>query len=927
MLTPEQDKKLFLLDAYALIYRAYFAFSKNPRINSKGMNTSAIFGFTNTLLDVLEKEKPTHIAVVFDPPSPPSRTESFADYKANREETPEDIKQSVPYIQRILEAFRIPVLMEDGYEADDVIGTVARKAEKAGFTTYMMTPDKDFAQLVTDKVFMFKPARMGNAAEVWGVPEVCARFDIDDPDQVIDILGLWGDAVDNIPGVPGVGEKTAKKLVKQFGSMEKLYENLDTQKGKLRENLENNEEQARLSKVLATILIDAPVPFEPDQLILEKPDGDALKEVFAELEFRRMAERVLGEQPPETGTSGPQMDLFSAPVAAEEEEEHSLNTLENTAHTYHLVDTAEKQQQLLEALQAESRFCFDTETTSLNALEAELVGIAFSWKAHEGYYVPVPEERERAQEIVDLFRPVLEDGTKEKVGHNIKYDLHILRNYGVAVSGPVFDTMVAHYVLESDNNRRSMDVLAENVLHYRPVSITELIGKKGKGQKSMREVPVDQAGVYASEDADITWQLYSHFEKELSGKERDLFNDLEMPLVGVLSDMESEGIRLDTEMLAAYSGELGSSIGEVEQAIYEIAGAKFNIGSPKQVGEILFDKLVVTDKPKKTKSGQYATSEDVLQSLANKHEIVGKILEYREIIKLKNTYVDPLPTLINPQTGRIHTSYNQVVAATGRLSSDNPNLQNIPIRTERGRYIRKAFVPRNEEYTLLSADYSQVELRIIAALSKDEGMADSFRKGLDIHAATAAKVYGVSMDEVTREMRSKAKAVNFGIAYGQGAFGLAQNLNISRSEAKEIIDNYFEQYGSIRTFMDDQVAFARKNGYVETILGRKRYLRNINSANVTVRKHDERNAVNSPIQGTAADLIKKAMIDVYGEMKMREMRSKMLLQVHDELIFDVYKPETEELRDLVIDKMTHALDIGIPLDVDANTGSNWLEAH
>ncbi|NEQ49652.1 MAG: DNA polymerase I [Leptolyngbya sp. SIO3F4] len=765
---------------------------------------------------------------------------------------------------------------------------------------------------------------MGNAAEIWGVEEVCAKFAIERPEQVIDILGLWGDAVDNIPGVPGVGEKTAKKLIGQFGSMEGLYENLDSQKGKLKENLESFREQAFLSKTLATILTDAPVPFEPDTLILEEPDPEVLREVFHELEFRRIAERVLGER--SAASEGEQMDLFTTD-AATPEVGSTLKTLETTSHDYHLCDSPEKRAKLVEALQTAEGFCFDTETTSLNVYEAELVGLAFSIRPSEAYYVPVPADQEEAAKIASEFQAVLEDPTKEKIGHNLKYDLHVLLNYGIQVAPPLFDTMVAHYILESDNNRRSMDALAETLLKYRPVSITELIGKKGKGQKSMRDIPVDQVVSYAGEDADITLRLHHHFRKALADREETLFRTLEMPLVSVLTEMEHEGVRLDTDMLAAYSEELGHETKKIQQKIYESVGGEFNIASPKQVGEILFDRLKVTDKPKKTKTGQYATSEDILQGLANKHPVVKMILEYREVVKLKNTYVDPLPGLINPNTGRIHTTFNQVVAATGRLSSDNPNLQNIPIRTERGRYIRKAFVPRNEDFVLLSADYSQVELRIIAALSGDEGMREAFRKGVDIHASTASKVYGVSLEEVTREMRSNAKAVNFGIAYGQGAFGLAQNLNISRGEAKEIIDSYFEQYGSIKAYMDDRIEFAREHGYVETILGRKRYLRNIKSANAAVRKHDERNAINSPIQGSAADLIKKAMIDVQTALKQTDLKSRMLLQVHDELVFDVHRSEIEEVQALVVDKMTHAMELEIPLVVDANTGANWLEAH
>jgi DNA polymerase-1 len=935
MLTKNSDKKLFLLDAYALIYRAYFAFSKNPRINSKGMNTSAIFGFVNTLLDVLQKEKPTHIAVVFDPPSPPKRAEDFEAYKANREETPEDIKRSVPYIMKIIEGFKIPILMEDGYEADDVVGTIAKKAEKEGFTTYMMTPDKDFGQLVSDNIFMFKPSRMGNGAEVWGVNEVLEKFEIKNPLQVIDILGLWGDAVDNIPGVPGVGEKTAKKLIGEFESMEKLYENLDSQKGKLKENLENFKEQAFLSKMLATILLDAPVDFEPEKLVLESPDPEIILPLFEELEFRRLSERIFNTQASASSagnssktksTDDAQFSLFDNPVGVEVES--SFKTIENTPHTYFLVYTKELEQKLVDELKASSSFCFDTETTSVDSHIAELVGIAFAFKPSEAYYVPLPKNKEDILRALNPFLFALTDSNKEKIGHNIKYDINVLRNYDIQVEGPLFDTMVAHYLMESDNNRRSMDILAETYLNYRPVPISDLIGPKGKNQKSMRDVEPAIVAEYAGEDADITLQLKAYFEKELAkGREINIFKDIEMPLIYVLSAMEVEGVNLDTEMLKSYSEELATEIIQFERQIHETAGQSFNIASPKQVGEILFDKLKIVEKPKKTKTGQYATNEEVLLSLEGKHPIVNQILNYRELVKLKSTYVDSLPSLVHTETKHLHTSFNQVVASTGRLSSDNPNLQNIPIRTEKGRYIRKAFIPRNSDYSFVSADYSQVELRIIAALSKDEAMLEAFKKGLDIHASTAARVFGVPLEEVSREMRSKAKTVNFGIIYGISAFGLSQRINISRGEAKEIIDSYFEKFPGIKTYMDEQIAFAKEKGYVETITGRKRYLRDINSANAVVRGFAERNAINSPIQGSAADIIKKAMINIHKALKEEKLKSKMILQVHDELIFDVFNPEKEQLLQLVKHHMTQAMDIGVPLDVDAGFGKNWFEAH
>ena len=930
------EKKLFLLDAYALIYRAYFAFSKNPRINSKGLNTSAVFGFTNTLIDILQNEKPTHIAVVFDPPSPPNRMTDYAEYKANREETPEDIKLSVPFIQRVCDAFKIPILMVDGFEADDVVGTLAKKAEKEGFTTYMMTPDKDFAQLVTEHTFMFKPGRMGNPAEIWDVERVKEKFEVERVEQVIDILGMWGDSADNIPGIPGVGEKTAKKFIKQYGSMEALYENVDDLKGKQKEKVIENKEQAFLSKMLATIVLDVDIAFEPEKLIKEDPDADALKEVFTELEFRRMAERVLGEPISTAGSKvaeGGQTNLFDAPEEDLPEEENTeetaeKRTIENTEHNYHFVNTEEARNNLIEQLGNQKSFCFDTETTSVESTEAELVGLSFSWKVGEAYYVPTPADWDQAQEVVDLFKPVLENPEIEKIGQNIKYDITVLLKYGVDVKGPMFDPMIAHYLLQPDMNRRNMDILAQTYLNYHPVSITELIGKKGKNQKSMRDIEPEQVSDYACEDADITLQLKEKFEPELRNSNAEkLFDEVEMPLVKVLSQMEQEGISIDVDAMKNYSVELGEEIKAREKTIYEQAGQEFNIGSPKQVGEILFDKLKVVDKAKKTKSGQYATNEEVLQKLQGKHPIIEEILDYREVLKLKNTYVDPLPDLINPHTGRIHTSYNQVMAATGRLSSDHPNLQNIPVRTEKGRRIRAAFIPRSEEFTLLAADYSQIELRIIAALSKDEAMLDAFNSGTDIHATTASKVYGVELDDVTREMRSNAKTVNFGIIYGISAFGLSQRINISRREAKEIIDNYFEKFPKVKSYMDESIEKARSNGFVETLLGRRRYLKDINSANAVVRGFAERNAINAPIQGSAADMIKVAMIKVQEFLKQGNYKSKMLLQVHDELVFDAHKDEVEEITPEIKKLMAQAVKIDVPLEVEANTGENWLKAH
>tara|TARA_R110002050_G_scaffold41242_1_gene100074 strand:+ start:72917 stop:75712 length:2796 start_codon:yes stop_codon:yes gene_type:complete len=931
MKTKDTDKKLFLLDAFALIFRAYFAFSKNPRINSKGMNTSAIFGFVNAMLEIIRKEKPTHLAVVFDPPTKLKRAEVFEAYKANRNETPEDIKLSVPYIYAVLKAMNIPAVVVDGYEADDVIGTLAKEAEAKGYTTYMMTPDKDFGQLVSDNIFMYKPGRMGNPAEVWGVPEVCARFEVERVEQVIDILGLWGDAVDNIPGVPGIGEKTSKKLIGLYDSIEGIYENLDKLKGKQLENFQNFKEQAFMSKHLATIITDLPHDFHVEQALLEEPNKEELKELFTELEFRRLSERILGESIETVSKpAGEQMDMFSNSASTEPvevETEKEIRNLENTPHNYVLCDTNEKITHLISTLEKTNSFCFDTETTSLNVWEAELVGIAFSIKTGEGFYVPCPENTEETKRIITKFKPILENGA-EKVGHNLKYDIQVLKKYDIRVAGPLFDTMVAHYLLHPDNNRRSMDILAENELGYTPMPISELIGKKGKNQKTMREVEIPVACEYACEDTDITLQLKEYFEPELKqGKEISLFNEIEMPLIPVLADMEEEGVYLDTALLQTFSTKLDTEIKEIEAQIYDEAGMEFLISSPKQVGEVLFDHLKVSDKPKKTKTGQYATGEDILQKLRTKHPVVDLLLEYREVVKLKNTYVDPLPELVNAKTLRLHTSYNQVVAATGRLSSDKPNLQNIPIRSERGKEIRKAFIPRDDNHTLLAADYSQIELRIIAALSGDKNMLEAFRTGQDIHASTAAKVYGIPLEEVTREQRSHAKMVNFGIIYGISAFGLSQRLDIKRKEAKQIIDSYFEQFPGIKTYMDSSIETARKNGYVETVLGRKRYLRDINSANAVVRGFAERNAINSPIQGSAADMIKLAMIKIHAYMNEAGLKSKMILQVHDELIFDATKDEAEDLMKKVKELMSEAMEIDVPMDVDANTGDNWLQAH
>jgi DNA polymerase-1 len=941
------DKKLFLLDAMALIYRAYFAFSNNHRINSKGQNTSAVFGFTNTLLEVLRKEKPTHIAVVFDTAAPTERHDEFTEYKANRQEIPEDLAASIPMVVKLCEAFRIPVLALDGYEADDIIGTLAMKAEKEGFDTYMMTPDKDFGQLVDEHTFIYKPARSGSGAEVLGVKEICSRWEIENVGQVKDILGLMGDSVDNIPGIPGVGEKTAISLIKQFGSVENLLENAAELKGKLKEKVENNKEKAIQSKWLATIITDVPLEIAPADLIIQEPDQQALQELFAELEFRRLAEQMgLGNGQPVTEKSRTatnakkqlvQADLFTTgqqDQLSEDFEEmpepppgSALKNISDTEHDYILAADAEKRKDLVSRLLSQKVISFDTETTGLDARHAELVGMSFSVKRSEAYYVPVPQNKDEAMKIVAEFKAVFSSESIVKVAQNLKYDLTVLNRYGIEFRGPLFDTMISHFLIRPEM-RHSMDVLSETYLHYSPVSIESLIGKRGKDQLSMRDVPIEQIKEYAAEDADVTLQLYKVFEPKLksSGTEK-LFYDVEMPLVKVLADMEREGIRLDKNALKSLSENLAEDIVTVEKEIQDLAGEKFNIASPRQVGEILFGKLKITDKPVKTKTGQYSTGEEVLTKLENKHPVVRRILDYRELVKLKNTYVDVLPELVDPETGHIHTSYNQIVAVTGRLSSDNPNLQNIPIRTERGREIRKAFVPRSSDYLLMSADYSQIELRIIAELSGDKGMLEAFNSGEDIHAATASKVYGVPIREVSSDMRRNAKMVNFGIIYGISAFGLADRLNISRTEAKEIIDNYFTQYPGIREYMDLSIEKARKKGYVETIMGRRRYLRDINSANATVRGFAERNAINAPIQGSAADMIKVAMIRIADDLKTKKLKSKMLLQVHDELVFDAHKDETDELKKLVEERMAHAIPLKVPVEVGIGVGKNWLEAH
>ena len=941
-------KRLFLLDAYALIFRGYYAFIKNPRINSTGMDTSAIFGFMNSLLDVIKREKPDHLAVCFDKGGSVSRTELFEAYKANRDETPEAIKIAVPYIQKILEGMNIPVIEKAGYEADDIIGTLAKQAEKEGFQTFMVTPDKDFAQLVSENIFMYRPARMGNGIEIWGIPEVLDKFEIERPEQVVDYLGMMGDAADNIPGLPGVGDKTAKKFLKAYGSMEGLLENTHELKGKMKEKVEANKELGMLSKELAKILLDVPVTFEADSYKLSDPDYGSVQTIFEELEFRRMQEtlRRIFNGAPKTEIETPkkteenkrippsntgQMDLFatagSGSISNTNENFSTKNNLSNTIHAYQCVDSKIAQKLFLEKLSSQSSVCFDTETTSLNALKAELVGIAFSWENSKGYYLPFPEDQKAAQELIEKVRPFFENTSIEKIGHNLKYDLKVLSNYDLEVKGPLYDTLIAHYIINPDR-RHALDILAANYLNYEPQPITELIGKKGKNQGSMRDVPLKDQTQYAVEDADITWQLKQHFEKELTAADnQELFRTVELPLVPVLTAMEKEGINLNVSFLNEFAVELEQDSSRLQSKIFEQAGEEFNLASPKQLGPILFDKLKLVDKPKKTKTGQYSTAEDVLSYLAKEHEIVADILNWRSTQKLLSTYVNALPEEIHPKTGRIHTVYNQAVAATGRLSSNAPNLQNIPIRTERGQQVRKAFIPRDSDHVLLAADYSQIELRIIAALSKDPSMVAAFKNNEDIHATTAAKVFNVPLEKVSRSQRSNAKTVNFGIIYGVSAFGLSQQTDLSRSESKELINTYYENYPKLKAYMSSQVDFARENGYVTTVLGRRRYLKDILSQNAIVRGAAERNAINAPIQGSAADIIKLAMIKIHDRMKNSEWKAKMLLQVHDELVFDVPKNEVDSLSTMIKEEMENAFKLDVPLVVDIGIGNNWLEAH
>lgn len=943
-----QEKKLFLLDAMALIYRAYFALARNPRLTSTGRNTNAQFGFTTTLLDLINKEKPTHLAVVFEGASDTGtlRSNDFADYKANRQEAPEDLKAAIPDIQRIIKGFSLPCMESDGYEADDVIGTLALEAADLGYTVYMVTPDKDYGQLVRDNVFIYKPAYAGGSHEIMGIPEVCAKWNIKRVDQVIDILGLMGDAVDNIPGIPGVGEKTAAKLLAEYDTLENVLANADSIKGALGEKVRNGKDSAILSKKLATIITDVPVQFHEEDFRVKEWNTEELTQVFAELEFKALGKRILGdsfnvfEQP-----QSQQTDLFGNPVQGkatktliaevetvtiiEEVMIGPLNNIENTPHDYQLVNDPQAIETLIQQLMQQKEIAFDTETTGIDANNADLIGMSFCWEKGKAYYVYVPEEREAAVRLLDQFRPVFDREDVLWIGQNLKYDMLMLKWYGFGLKGKIYDTMLAHYVIEPEG-KRNMDALSAKYLNYQPVSIETLIGKKGKGQISMRDVPLEQVKDYAAEDADVTFQLKQAFDPLLvSQKVENIFEKIENPLVPVLTAMEYEGIRVDVDFLRDYSKELERDIRQAEEQVYKLAGVNFNIGSPKQLGEVLFEVMKIEGGGKKTRTGQYATGEDVLAKLRSKHEIVDSILAYRELSKLKSTYVDALPTLINSRTGRVHTSFNQTVAVTGRLSSNNPNLQNIPIRTDRGREIRKAFIPRSADWTLISADYSQIELRIIAGMAEEKGMIDAFVQDKDIHTATAAKVYGVEEKDVTPAMRRAAKAVNFGIIYGQSAFGLAESLSISRTEAKTIIDNYFAQYPGIREYMDEQIRFARQHQYVQTILGRKRWLRDINSANQTVRGYAERNAINMPIQGTAADMIKLAMIVVQKELEKKNLRTRMILQVHDELIFDTPVEETEEVKALIRTSMEGAMELphGVPIRAEAGSGANWLEAH
>ena len=942
------QKRLFLVDAFALIFRGYYAFIKNPRINSKGLDTSAIMGFMNSLLDVIKRERPDHLAVCFDKGGSKARVEAYPAYKANRDETPDAIKVAVPYIYDILKAMHIPIMVKEGFEADDVIGTLAKKAEKEGFKTFMVTPDKDFAQLVSDNIFMYRPM-FGGGYETWGIPEVQKKFDIERPEQVIDYLGMVGDASDNIPGLPGVGDKTAKKFLAAYGSMEGLLENTQELKGKMKEKIEGNKSLGVLSKQLATIMLDVPVEFHEQNFEMSQPNMKAVTALFQELEFRRLIDNFTKTFTQTVSTANEQITKeVKSPIKKSEpssaghgqfslfggDGEPTENTLDttrksivNTEHFYQTVQPGMGTKLFIQNLLKQKSVCFDTETTGLNPITAELVGIAFSWEVGKGFYLSFPENRSEAQELIEILRPFFEDESIQKIGQNLKYDIKVLSKYNISVQGKLFDTMLAHYLINPDM-KHNMEVLAETYLNYSPISIVELLGKKGKNQLSMRDISLEKITEYAVEDADITLQLKKHFEKELKeANTQKLFDEIEIPLLRVLAEMELEGINLDVPFLNELAKDLDKDIAQLVSKIYELAGEEFNIASPKQLGIVLFEKMKLVDKPKKTKTGQYSTAEDVLSYLAKEHEIVNYILKYRGLAKLKSTYIDTLPIQVEPTTGRVHTDYMQTVAATGRLSSNNPNLQNIPIRTERGRQVRKAFIPKNKDYVLLAADYSQIELRIIAALSEENNMIEAFAKGEDIHASTAASVFNVDLNEVSKEQRSNAKTVNFGIIYGVSAFGLSNQTDLSRSEAKELIETYYATYPKLKSFMSKQVDFARENGYVQTVLNRRRYLNAINASNAIVRGAAERNAINAPIQGSAADIIKIAMIRIQQKLNKGNYKSKMLLQVHDELVFDVFKPELEKLKSLIKFEMENAFKLSVNLDVDLGTGDNWLEAH
>ncbi|RKD92195.1 DNA polymerase I [Mangrovibacterium diazotrophicum] len=927
--TASQDKRLFLLDAYALIYRSYFAFIRNPRFNSKGLNTSAMLGFTNTLEMLLSKEKPTHVAVVFDVHAPTFRHEMYEPYKATRDEMPEDLRKSIPWVRKIIEGYNIPIIEKAGFEADDVIGTLAKKAGENGYTTYMMTPDKDYAQLVTEKTFMYKPGRAGNDVEIWGVDEVKENFEVERPEQVIDVLGLMGDTADNIPGCPGIGPKTAMKLIGQYGSIDNLYAHIDELKGKQKENLQTHEEQVRLSRKLVVIIQDVPVEFDEAKLTMDDPDWGKLREIFTELEFRSMVQKMEPAKAAEPSfEQGTLFGAAQAPAAAEEAiVETNFATINDTPHEYYLVENAMQRASLKAELSVQEEFCFDTETTGLDTNNADLVCLSFAFRKGEAFCVTLPKKREEALKVLEEFRLIFEDENIRKIGQNIKYDISMLKQYGMDVKGPLYDTMIAHYLIQPEL-RHNLDYLCETYLNYRKVETEELIGKKGKNQKTMLDVPVEQLRDYACEDADLTLQLKLAIDSKLDETGvRSVFERIEMPLIPVLADMEMEGVTLNTKALDDYADLLRKQIIDLEAEIKELAGEDFNLSSPKQLGPILFEKLKIDSKAKMTKTKQYSTSEEVLIKLVDKHPIVSKILDFRGLKKLLSTYVEALPQLVDAKSGKIHTTYNQTIAATGRLSSTNPNLQNIPIRDENGREIRRAFTASDDEHLFLSADYSQIELRIMAALSKDEHMIEAFRNKQDIHATTAAKIYKVPLEEVTSDMRRKAKTANFGIIYGISAFGLSERLNISRSEAKELIDGYFENFSRVKEYMDECIQLAREKGYVETIKGRRRYLNDINSANAVVRGVAERNAINAPIQGSAADIIKLAMINIWNELKKQKLEAKMLLQVHDELNFDVPKNELEQVKQIVKEQMENAVDVGLPLEVEMNAAQNWLEAH